>query len=336
MISNLFSVFTKDFAIDLGTANTLISIDGEDILLSEPSVIAIEKATNKVLAVGNDAKEMLGRTPGKITTIRPMKDGVIADFEMVEKMIKHFINRASKKRSLFKPRIAIGVPSSITPVERRAVQESCEQAGAREVIIIEEPLAAAIGAHMPITEPVGNMIVDIGGGTTEIAIISLGDIVIDNSIRIGGDELDNAIIQQIKQNYNLLIGERTAEDIKINFIDVQDTKSREIYEIKGRDNITGLPRTQKITKSEARQFLMETLTQIIQEVKGVLDKTPPELSADIMERGIVLSGGGVLLKGLKTLISDATGTPVITAEKPLTCVVRGASTYIKRYDDPKK
>ena len=336
MFGKLFSVFTKDFAIDLGTANTLIYIEGEGVILREPSVVAIQKATNKILAVGKEAKKMLGKTPGKITAIRPMKDGVIADFEMVEKMIRHFISKVSKKKSLFKPRIAIGVPSSITPVERRAVQESCEQAGAREVFIIEEPLAAAIGANMPIDDPAGNMIIDIGGGTTEIAIISLGDMVIESSIRIGGDGVDRSIVNFMKRNYNLIIGERTAEDIKINFLDVWNVKSRESYDIRGRDSITGLPRVQKVSKTETKGFVDEAIEIIISEIKIVLDKTPPELAADIMERGIVLSGGGALMKGFKHLLSHEIGTPVITAEDPLSCVVKGASIYLKNYKSKNK
>jgi len=328
MSKRFFSIFARDFGIDLGTANTLVYIEGEGIILDEPSVVAIDKNTQQVLAVGSEAKRMLGRTPGNIIAVRPMRDGVIADFETVEKMIRYFIKKVTSGRSLIKPKIVIGVPSGITEVERRAVRESCEQAGAREIYLIEEPLAAAIGAQMPVNEPAGNMIVDIGGGTTEIAVISLGSMVVENSIRVGGDEFDEAIIQFMKRTHSISIGERTAETIKIEFLDVWNYNSDELYEVKGRDSITGLPRCQMITKAEMRDALEEPIGQVIQEIKTSLDQTPPELASDIIDRGIVLSGGGALIKGLKNLLSEETGVPVIVAEDPLKCVVKGTGIYL--------
>ena len=329
MIKRFFSLFSQEFGIDLGTANTLIYIEGEGIVINEPSVVAIENSSNQILAVGNEAKNMFGRTPGNIVAVRPMRDGVIADFEIVEKMIRYFIAKASRKKNLIKPRIVIGVPSGITEVERRAVQESCEQAGAREIYLIEEPLAAAIGAQMPVNEPAGNMIVDIGGGTTEIAVISLGSMVVENSIRVGGDEFDRAIIQFMKRNYNLIIGDRSAEKMKMEFLDLWNYSSEEEYEIKGRDSLTGLPRSQLITKAEIRDALQESIMQVIDQVKATLDQTPAELAADIMERGMLLSGGGALVKGLKNTISEETGVPVIIAKDPLFSVVYGTGMYLK-------
>ena len=332
MLNNFFTLFSKDFSIDLGTANTLVYVEGSDHIISEPSVVAINKSNNQVLAIGSEAKAMLGKTPNNIITTRPMRDGVIADFEIVEKMIRYFINRASPNKSLFKPRIAVSIPSSITAVEKRAVQESCEQAGARDILLIEESKSAAIGAALPIEEPAGNMIVDIGGGTTEIAIISLGEIVNEKGIRIGGDKIDEAIQQYIKRNFNLIIGEKTAENIKINFLDFWNYKStKDVYPIKGRDSFTGLPRSQNITKADIKDAVDETITMIFSEIKNVLDETPPELAADIIERGIVISGGGALMKGFKNLLSHETGLPVIIADNPLTCVVRGASIYLKEW-----
>ena len=328
LFSKMSDLFVNDLGIDLGTATTLVHVRGEGIVLYEPSVVAIEASTNKVLAVGNEAKRMLGRTPGDIIAIRPMRDGVIADFEIVEKMIRYFIQKVTRRRTVVKPRIVIGVPSGITEVERRAVQESCEQAGAREIYLIEEPLSAAIGANMPIHEPAGNMIVDIGGGTTEIAVISLGSMVIENSIRVGGDEFDDSIIQYLKRTHNLITGERTAEDIKINLANVWDADPAVVYEIKGRDSISGLPRLLVINAAEIKEALEEPIQQVIDEIKNSLDHTPPELAADIMDRGIVMSGGGSLIRGFTTRVSHETGVPVILAENALTCVAEGTGIYL--------
>ena len=329
MFERFFSMFSHDFGIDLGTANTLVYVEGQGIVLNEPSVVAIRKDSNQVIAVGAEAKKMLGRTPGNIVAVRPMHDGVIADFEIVEKMIRYFISKVTNKHHIIKPRIVIGVPSGITEVERRAVQESCEQAGAREIILIEECRAAAIGARMPVHEPAGNMIVDIGGGTTEIAVISLGSMVVENSLRVGGDEFDYAIVQFMKRIHNLIIGDRTAEQVKIEFVDLWNYNSDETYEIKGRDSISGLPRTQLVTKTEIRDAIEEPVNQMIGEIKAALDQTPAELAADIMDRGIVLSGGGALVQGVKNLIADETGVPVIIAKDPLYCVVNGTGIYLK-------
>lgn len=325
----MISFFPKDIGIDLGTANTLIYVEGQGVILNEPSVVAVEKSTNKIISIGAEAKEMLGRTPNNIIAVRPMRDGVIADFDIVEKMIRYFIKKASGSFSLIKPRISIGVPTSITEVERRAVQESCEQAGVREMFIIEEPLAAAIGAGLPINEPLGNMIVDIGGGTTEIAVISLGSIVVENSIRVGGNEIDRSIINFFKQAYNLLPGDRTTERIKINFIDLS-SNDKEVYSIKGRDAISGLPRAQEVSQLDMREAIREPLESIIAAIKGALDRTPPELAADIIDQGIVLTGGGALLKGLKNYVSANTGVPVILAKDPTLCVAKGTGIYLQQ------
>ena len=337
MIKLPFTIFAKNLGIDLGTANTLICIEGEEeVIINEPSIVAIDGNTNKVSAVGSEAKMMLGRTPRNITTIRPMKDGVISDFEKVEKMIRYFIRKVTRKKSLFKPILVIGVPSGITEVEKRAVQESCIQAGAREIHLIEEPLVAAIGAEMPINEPAGNMVVDIGGGTTEIAIISLGDMVIDKSVRIGGDEIDEAIIFFMKKAHNLIIGERTAENIKINFLDVWQNSSKETYEIRGRDSVSGLPQNLFLTKQEAKESVENIIYQIITEIKNIFDQCPPELSSDIMDRGIILTGGGATLKGLRELISNQINIPVIIARDPLKCVVKGAAKYLQYLNEKNK
>ena len=325
----LHSMFSCDMGIDLGTANTLVYVKGKGIVLSEPSVVAVEASSGRVIAVGQEAKRMMGRTPGKIVAIRPMRDGVIADFETVEKMIRYFINKVHDRKTLVKPRVVIGVPSSITEVERRAVRESAEQAGAREVYMIEEALAAAIGANIPINEPAGNMVVDIGGGTTEIAVLSLGGMVISDSIRVGGDEFDQAVIKYMRINYNLIIGERTAEDIKISIGNAFPDKKQENYELRGRDAITGLPRTLVLNSVEIRKAIQEPLDAILESVKEVLEKTPPELASDIVERGIVLTGGGSLLRGLDKYISKETGVPVIRAENPLNCVVLGTGQYLE-------
>lgn len=323
-----FSLFPKGIGIDLGTANTLIGLEGsDDILLNEPSVVAIETKTGKVKAVGHEAKVMLGKTPNDIKTVRPMRDGVISDFQNVEKMIRYFINRVSPKRSIFKPNIVVGIPSDITEVERRAVEESCIQAGAKKVYLIEESLAAAIGANIDITEPVGNMIIDIGGGTTEISIISLSGMVISKSIRIGGDEIDQQIIRHIKDSKNLVIGETTAENIKVNFFDIWNYREKINFEIKGRDNVTGLPKSININKQELKEGVIEVIDKIVDQVKDVLDSCPPELASDIIIRGIVLTGGGAILKGIREYISNETKVPVIIAEDPLYSVVKGTVRY---------
>lgn len=332
----LFSIVAKDIGMDLGTTNTLIYIDGEGIVLNEPSVVAVNKRNNEIISVGSDAKEMLGRTPNNIIAVKPMRDGVIADFEIVEKMIRYFINKINKKNSLIKPRLVIGVPTGITEVEKRAVHESCEQAGIREVFLIEESLAAAIGADMPTSQPIGNMIVDIGGGTTEIAIISLGSIVLESSIRVGGNELDLSIIEYMKNEHNIVLGERTVENLKINFADIWNTNSKELYITKGRDSITGLPRCQEINKLDLMNAMKGSIEKIVNAIKLALDKTPPELASDIMEQGIMLSGGSALLKGLKEYISKQTGVPLIIAQDPLFCVVKGTGIYLNEIRKLKK
>ncbi|MCM8813738.1 MAG: rod shape-determining protein, partial [Candidatus Omnitrophica bacterium] len=300
-VNSFQSFFSFDIGIDLGTANTLVYVKGEGIVLCEPSVVAVQKGTNQVVAVGEEAKRMLGRTPGNIVAIRPMKDGVIADFDISERMLRYFIERVHTRRRFIKPLIIIAVPSGITEVEKRAVVDSAERAGAREVFIIEEPKAAAMGVGMPVEEPVANMIVDIGGGTTEIAIISLGGIVCAESLRIGGDELDDAVIQHLKRNYNLMIGERTAEEIKISIGSAYPLTEEVSSEIKGRDLITGLPKTVRVTSQEIREALSEPVSAIIESVRSILEKAPPELSADLVERGIMMAGGGSLLRGLSNL-----------------------------------
>ncbi|MFM1921284.1 MAG: hypothetical protein RLZZ303_2918 [Candidatus Hydrogenedentota bacterium] len=316
-------------AIDLGTANTLVYVKGQGIVLSEPSVVAINKNTNEVRAVGNEAKNMIGRTPGNIVAIRPMKDGVIADFEVAQKMLSYFINKVHNNRRLAWPRVAIGVPSGITAVERRAVTESAMQAGAKKVYIIDEPMAAAIGAGLQTEEPQGCMIVDIGGGTTEVAVISLGGIVYAKSVRVAGDDMDQAIIQHLKRTYNLMIGERTAEEIKIAIGSAYPIKDEVEMQVKGRDNVMGLPKIITITSEEVRDALREPVSAIVDAVRGTLDRTPPELSADIVDRGLVLAGGGALLRGLDRLLAKETGLHVTVAEDPLTAVVLGAGRYLE-------
>jgi len=322
-------MFSNDMGIDLGTANTLVHVKGQGIVLCEPSVVAVQSGTGKVLAVGQEAKRMLGRTPGDIVAIRPMKDGVIADFETVEKMIRYFFMKVHKRKTLVRPRVVIGIPSGITEVEKRAVRESAEQAGAREIFLIEEGLAAAIGADIPISEPAGHMVIDIGGGTTEIAVISLGGMVVSDSIRVAGDEFDDAIIKYMRSNYNLVIGERMAEEVKFKLGNAFPEKKTESMELKGRDSITGLPKTLELDSSEVRKALAEPVKEIIDGIKLALAKTPPELASDISDRGIVLTGGGALLKGLDKYISKETGVPVILAENPLTCVVMGAGKFLE-------
>ena len=338
MLSKLFSKFSRDFAIDLGTANTLIYVKGKGIILKEPSVVAVkdEGRTKKVLAVGNEAKRMIGKTPSAIKAIRPLREGVIADFEVAEAMIRYFIQKVYNKGFFIKPRVIISVPSGTTQVERRAVKESAESAGAREVYLIEEPMAAAIGAGLPITEPVACMIVDIGGGTTEVAVISLGGIVISHSIKVAGDKLDEAIFQYIKRKYNLLIGEATAEQIKIKIGNVEPEDPNESLEIKGRDLVTGIPKTISITAKEVSEAIREPVELIIQAIKEVLEKTPPELAADIVDRGITLSGGGALLRNLDTLIHKETGLEVKIAKDTITCVALGAGKALEEIDKLKE
>jgi rod shape-determining protein MreB len=336
---NIFTVvkdaFNNDLAIDLGTANTLIYVKGKGIVLSEPSVVAIQTGTGKVMAVGREAKAMLGKTPGDIVAIRPMREGVIADFEVVGKMMKYFISKAQPRRKLVHPRIVIGVPSGVTEVERRAVKEAAEQAGATKTYLIEAPKAAALGANIPIEEPAGHMVIDIGGGTTEVAVLSLGGIVISNSIRVGGDKFDEAIMAHLKKYHNLIVGEKTAEELKIKIGSAYPLKTVETIEIKGRDAISGLPRILKIDSVEVREALQETVNKVLDAVRQTLDQTPPELASDIIERGIVMAGGGSLLRGLPKFIAKNTGVPVFLAENPLTCDVLGAGKYleqIKKYE----
>jgi rod shape-determining protein MreB len=319
--------FSNDLAIDLGTANTLVYVKGKGIVLSEPSVVAVRKNDrdrSRVLAVGRDAKMMLGRTPGNIVAIRPMKDGVIADFEITEAMLRHFIRKIHNRRSLIRPRIIICVPSGITPVEKRAVRESAESAGAREVYLIEEPMAAAIGAGLPITEPICNMVVDIGGGTSEVAVISLAGIVYSKSVRMGGDKMDEAILQFVKRTYNLLIGERTSEIIKTTIGNAYPGSEVETMDVKGRDLVTGIPKIININSDEVRQAIQEQIDTIVAVVKGALEQTPPELAADIVDRGIYLTGGGALLKNLDILLHQETGLPIKIADDPLSTVVMGS------------
>jgi rod shape-determining protein MreB len=331
----VYGMFSNDLAIDLGTANTLIYARGKGIVSCEPSVVAVRKdarGERRVLAVGREAKEMLGRTPGAISAIRPMKDGVIADFDVTEAMIRHFITRAHQRSALVKPRVIIGVPSGITEVEKRAVRESAQTAGAREVYLIEEPIAAAIGAGLPITEPSGNMIVDIGGGTTEVAVISLSGIVYSRSVRVGGDKLDAAIVQYMKRKYNLLIGEQMAERVKCNIGNCYDAGETKSMEVKGRDLVAGLPRTLTVSSDEIRQALAEPVKAIIEAVRVALEQTPPELSADIVDKGIVLAGGGAFLRGLDMLMREETGLPVLIADEPLSAVVLGCGKALDELD----
>lgn len=325
----LFNAFSTDMGIDLGTCNTLVYIRGKGIVASEPSVVAVERGTKKVVAVGEEAKRMLWKTPGDIIAIRPLRDGVIADLETTEKMIRYFISKTLQRRVFVKPRMVIGVPSCITEVERRAVEESAYKAGAREVKVIQESLAAAIGASIPIFEPAGHMIVDIGGGTSEISVISLGGMVVTNAIRLGGDEFDEAIMKHVRTVHNLIIGEQTAEELKKTIGNASADKKIEKMEIKGTDAITGLPRRLEIDSVEVREALQEPINAIIEEIKRTLGQTPPELAADIVERGIVMTGGGSLLKGLDTLIANETGVPAFKAEDPLNCVALGAGMYFE-------
>ena len=325
--SKIAGAFKSDMGIDLGTCNTLVCIRGKGIVLIEPSVVAMERGTKKVVSVGTDAKKMLFKTPGDIIVIRPLRDGVIADLESTEKMMRYFISKILPKRWFVKPRMVIGVPSCITEVERRAVEECAYKAGARDVKVIEESLAAAIGAKIPIFAPAGNMVCDVGGGTTEISVISLGGMVVSNAIRVGGDEFDEAIIKHVRAVHNLIIGEQTAENIKMKIGNAYPDKKIERMEIKGTDAITGLPRRLEMDSIEAREAILEPINSVVEEIKKTLGQTPPELAADIVERGIVLTGGGSLLTGFPTLISKETGVPVILAEDPLNCVAYGAGMY---------
>lgn len=326
------SFIGRDMAVDLGTANTLVYVRGAGIVLNEPSVVAINSDNGSILAVGTEAKRMIGRTPGNIVAVRPLRDGVIADFDTTERMLRYFIQKVHKRRFLAKPRLVICVPSGITGVERRAVEEAGYKAGARKVFIIEEPMAAAIGSGMPIHEPTGNMVVDIGGGTTEIAVISLGGIVVSVSIRVGGDELDEAIIAYVKREYSLLLGERTAEDIKMRVGSAFPLPNEPEAELRGRDLITGLPRTVILPAEEIRKALEEPIQAIVDAVKSTLDRTPPELSGDIMDRGIMLTGGGALLRGLDERLRHETGMPVVIAENPLNCVVLGSGRTVEEFE----
>ncbi|NLM52016.1 MAG: rod shape-determining protein [Firmicutes bacterium] len=317
--------FSRNIGIDLGTANTIVFVKGKGIVLREPSVVAIRRDTGTILEVGEEAKRMIGRTPGNIVAIRPMKDGVIADFDVTQTMLRHFIAKAYKRKTMFKAQVVVCVPSGVTEVEKRAVIDATKQAGAKEAFLIEEPMAAAIGAGLPVEEPTGSMIVDIGGGTTEVAIISLGGIVTSRSIRVGGDEMDQAIVQYIKKNYNLMIGERTAEEIKVEIgTAMRDEENPKTMEIRGRDLVSGLPKTQEISDAEIEMALADPVAGILEAIKITLEKSPPELAADIMDKGIVMTGGGALLHGLDKLVAKETGMPVYIAENPLDCVALGA------------
>ena len=332
MASPTSTFIGRDMAVDLGTANTLVYVRGTGIVLNEPSVVAINSTTGGILAVGSEAKRMIGRTPGNIIAIRPLKDGVIADFDTTERMLRYFIQKVHRRRHLAKPRLIICVPSGITGVEQRAVKDAGYAAGARKVFIVEEPMAAAIGANLPVHEPTGNMIVDIGGGTSEVAVISLGGIVVSLSVRVGGDELDNAIIQYIKKEYSLLLGERTAEEIKVAIGSAFPAPEEPHAEIRGRDLVMGLPRTVVVSAEEIRRAMDEPVAAIVDAVKAALDRTPPELSGDIMDRGIVLTGGGALLRGLDERLRHETGMPIFIADNPLDCVVLGSGKCIEEFD----
>lgn len=328
MFSRFLGMFSNDIGIDLGTANTLVYVRDRGIVLREPSVVAIQAGTNRVLAVGEEAKRMLGRTPGSIIAIRPLKSGVIADFEITEAMLRYFIRKVHNRRAMVRPRVIIAVPSGITEVEKRAVKDSAQHAGAREVYLIEEPMAAAIGVGLPVQEPAGNMIVDIGGGTTEVALISLAGIVFSRSVRVGGDEMDEAITQHMKRVYNLMIGERTAEEVKIAIGTAYPMGEETSMEVKGRDLVAGLPKTLTITSEEIREALQEPVNTIVEAVRITLERCPPELSADLVDRGLIIAGGGALLKGLDKLIAEQTGLPVHVADDPLSAVAEGTGVVL--------
>ena len=331
VLNSILGWFSNDLAIDLGTANTLVYVKGEGVVCNEPSVVAVQndsRNSRRVLAIGAEAKKMLGRTPGSIIAIRPLRDGVIADFEITENMLRYFIQKAHHRKMLVRPRIVICVPSGVTPVEKRAVREAAESAGAREVYLIEEPMAAAIGAGLPVTEATGNMIVDIGGGTTEVAVISLSGVVFSRSVRVAGDKMDEAILQHIKRKYSLLIGERTAELIKITIGSAYPGNEIQTMEIRGRDLVAGVPKTIEITDEEIREALMDPVYQVVESVRIALERTPPELASDILDKGVVLAGGGALLRNLDVLLREETGMPVTLADDPLTAVVMGAGKVL--------
>jgi rod shape-determining protein MreB len=328
VFSRITNFLTNDVAIDLGTANTLVFVKGNGIVLNEPSVVAIDQSSRKAYAVGLEAKQMLGKTPDHIAAVRPMKDGVIADFQITEMMLREFIRKSQKKKLFIRPRIVIAVPSGITEVEKRAVRDSAEHAGAREVFLIAEPISAAIGVGLPVDKPSGNMIIDIGGGTTEIAVIALDGIVANSSIRVGGDELDEAIVNYVKRTYNLLIGEQTAEHIKIKIGTAIKLEKPLEMEVKGRDLVAGIPKNLKLTSEEIREAISEPISQIVEALKAALEQTPPELAADIVDRGIVMTGGGALLRGLDTLLKEETNLPINVVDDPLLCVVLGAGKIL--------
>jgi rod shape-determining protein MreB len=342
MFEKFLGIFSSDIGIDLGTANTLVYVRDRGIVLREPSVVAIQAGSRRVLAVGEEAKRMLGRTPGNIIAVRPMKAGVIADFEITEAMLRYFIQKVHNKRRWVRPRVIIAVPSGITEVEKRAVVDSAKHAGAREVHLIEEPMAAAIGVGLPVQEPAGNMIVDIGGGTTEVALISLAGIVFSRSVRVGGDEMDEAIIQYMKRVYNLLVGERTAEEIKITIGSAYPLEEEKSMEVKGRDLVNGLPKTLTVTSEEIREALQEPVSTIVDSVRVTLERCPPELAADLVDRGVVMAGGGSLLRGLDKLIAEQTGLPVHVADDPLSAVAEGTGVvlhelnFIRKYSGQEK
>lgn len=336
MFDFIFSLFSNDMGIDLGTATTLVYVKGQGIVLREPSVVAYDRDTQEIKAIGEAAKNMVGKTPSSIEAIRPLRNGVIADFDITERMIRYFIKKVHKRKTLLHPRIVIGIPSGITEVERRAVREAAEQAGAREVYLIEEPMAAAIGAGLPIQEPTGNMIIDIGGGTTESAVISLGGMVVSKSIPIAGDEMDEAILSFFKRNHNLAIGYKTAETIKIQIGSVFPLQKEETMDVKGLDLAQGLPRTISVSSKDIRAALLEPVKSIIEMVKGVLEETPAELAAELVDRGIVMAGGGSLTRGMTDLVSKETHIPVYLAQDPMTCVVLGTGRYLEELENIKK
>jgi len=332
----IFGHFSRDLGIDLGTATTLVFARGEGIILCEPSVVAINKDNNKALAIGNEAKAMLGRTPANIVAVRPMRDGVIADFEITEMMLRHFIHKSHNRSAFVRPRIVVGVPSGITGVEKRAVLDAAMHAGAREAYLVEEPMAAAIGANLPVSEAQGSMIVDIGGGTTEVAVLALGGIVVSKSIRVAGDEMDEAIVSHCRKNYNLLIGERTAEQIKIDVGSAYPLPEEKTIEVRGRDLVTGLPKTLTLTSSEIRDALSDPVATVIDAVRTTLEQTPPELAADIMDRGIVMAGGGSLLRGLDKHLAQETDMSVYVVDDPISCVAYGTGKILEEIDTLKK
>lgn len=325
-------MLTRDIGIDLGTANVMVYIKGSGIVLKEPSVVAVDDQTKKVLAIGEEARKMIGRTPGNIRALRPLRDGVIADYDTTEVMLKHFIDRVHGRRSFLKPRVMICIPSGVTTVEKRAVLEAANQAGARKTYLIEEPVAAALGAGLDISQPSGNMVVDIGGGTTDVAVLSLGGVVLSKSLRIGGDKLDDAIIRYVKKEYNLLIGERTAEEIKVDIGSAFPEDDDRFLEIRGRDLVTGLPKTVKITAAQSYEAMEEPIMAIIEVIRQVMELTPPELAADIVEKGLILTGGGALLNGLDKLLVRETGVPIHIADDPLSCVALGTGAALEHLD----